>query len=145
MPLKDTISINTTPEKLYEWFMHFVENYKAWHPDHIIAKWIIGINFEKGSILYAEEYIENKIEKLKFRVIENIPNKLLKYKVLFPESLVCSGGSFLIEKNNNQSILTATLSFRLEKVLNSFFKKKIKAFQRHMKEEGENLKKILEK
>ena len=54
MPLKDTISINTTPEKLYEWFMHFVENYKAWHPDHIIAKWIIGINFEKGSILYAE-------------------------------------------------------------------------------------------
>ena len=36
--LKDSIEIEKPPEFVYEWFNHFVENYKSWHiQDHILA------------------------------------------------------------------------------------------------------------
>lgn len=64
LTLKDSVTLNLPPEVIFEWLNHFPENYTSWHQDHVIAKWIRGMNFEKGSILYTEEYLGGKLEKL---------------------------------------------------------------------------------
>jgi len=109
-----------------------------------VAKWKKGKGFEPGSVLYAEEYLGEKIEKLTFKLIKNIPDSLIEYKVLFPESIICSGGSFLIEPHGKGSRFTATLIFRFGFILSKLFSKRVSALKKHMKEEGENLKKLLE-
>ena len=43
------------------------------HKDHTICKWIIGKPFEKGSVLYAEEYLHDKLHKMKFQHSLNHP------------------------------------------------------------------------
>lgn len=142
--LKDSIIIDRTANEVFDWLMNFVENYQSWHPDHIFAKWLKGKDFEIGSILYTEERIGNTLEKLKFKTTKLIPNRLIEYKLMFPESMICSGGSFQIEPKNGSVVFTATLSFRFEFILKRLFILKVQDIMIHMKEEGENLKNILE-
>jgi hypothetical protein len=142
--LKDSVVINRSPEAVFEWFAHFTENYRAWHKDHVLAKWVKGQNFEKGSVLYAEEYLGGKLEKLSFEITSCVRNELIEYKVLFPESLICSGGSFSIKPSNGGSVFTAALSFRFGGLLSKVAGKRVEDIRGHMKEEGENLKMLLE-
>lgn len=143
--LKDSVIINRPPEAVFEWFTHFTENYRAWHKDHVLARWVKGKNFEKGSVLYAEEYLGGRLEKLSFEITNCVPNELIEYKVLFPESIICSGGSFSIEPYNAGSVFTATLSFRFGGLLSKVARKRVEGIRVHMREEGENLKVLLEK
>lgn len=142
--LEDSVT-NRLPEAIFEWFTHFAENYRSWHKDHVASRWIKGKNFEKGAVLYAEEYLDDKLEKLSFEITRCVQNELIEYKVLFPESIICSGGSFSIKPSNGRSIFTATLSFRFGGLLSKAAGKKVEAIRLHMKEEGENLKVLLEK
>ena len=142
--LQDSIRINRQPAIIFEWFNHFVENYKSWHPDHVKAKWVKGKNFEKGSILYAEEYLGGRLEKLSFKITNCIENELIEYKLLFPESIICSGGSFAIQPHDNGSIFTAALTFPFGGLFLKITKQRAEALRTHMKEEGENLKSLLE-
>lgn len=142
--LKDSVKINRPPEVVFEWFNHFVENYNSWHQDHVLAKWVKGKNFEKGSILYAEEYLCGKLEKISFKTTDYIQNELIEYKPLFPESIICSGGSFITKPYDGKSIFTATLSFRFGWLFSKIAKSRLEAINTHMKEEGINLKRILE-
>jgi hypothetical protein len=142
--LKESIVIHKPPREVFEWLMHFVENYRAWHPDHISAHWTKGRNFEIGSILHTEEYIGDQKETIRFRTTWVITDRLIKYQLLFPHSLICSGGSFRFESQNGSTLFIATLSFRMSRILKVFFNKKFKAIRKHMREEGANLKQILE-
>ncbi|MFX1513674.1 MAG: SRPBCC family protein [Promethearchaeota archaeon] len=142
--LKDSIEIRTTPDKIFEWFIHFTENYNVWHPDHVKACWVKGKPWTRGSILYVEEYMHGDLHKIKFKAIKIDPNKRIEYKMLFPTSFICPKGSFIIEPNVDSCIFTATISFRFGWLLSRFAKNRIEAFKKHLKEEGENLKRLLE-
>lgn len=61
--LRDSVEIRTTPEKVFEWFMHFDENYVSWHPDHVKCSYLKGRRLEEGSVLYVEEYLHGKLHK----------------------------------------------------------------------------------
>ena len=146
LTLKDSITINRPPDVIFEWFDHFSENYTSWHQDHVIAKWIRGANFEKGAILYSEEYLGNRLEKLNFEVTKFTKGESIEYKLLFPHSIICPGGSFTVKPDSSDgSIFTASLSFRFGFLFSRIAKKRIEAIRAHMKEEGENLKELLEK
>ena len=144
--LKDSIEIDRPPEIVYEWFDQFVENYRSWHKkDHVLAKWIKGENFDKGSILYSEEYLGGKLEKMSAKVTKNVRNRSIEYRFLFPTSMICSGGSFNFKPSNGGSVFTAKLYFRFGMLLSKIFPSRLNAIKKHIKEEGENLKKLLEK
>jgi hypothetical protein len=64
---------------------------------------------------------------------------------LFPISIFCPQGSFVIESKNGGCLFTATLTFRFEKLLLKFAKNILEAIRIHLQEEGANLKKLLEK
>ena len=143
--LRDSIEIKTTPEIIFEFFVHFEENYHAWHPDHVKCCWLKGEPFEEGSILYVEEYLHGELHKMKFLGTKVEQNKKIEYKLLFPMSIICPKGSFLIEPKGENCIFTATLSYRFEWLFLRFAKDRVEAIKKHIREEGENLKRLLEK
>jgi hypothetical protein len=79
-----------------------------------------------------------------------VPNRLIEYRSLFPLSILAPGNTFHIEpKGENSCIFTAKGSLRLPgwlfKKLHKKHENKIEATEEHMKEEGGNLKRALEK
>jgi hypothetical protein len=151
--LKDSIEVKATPEKVFAWLIaRFTdkESYQAWHPDHVDIRWIKGGPCQEGSIIYAEEYLHGDLHKLKFRITRIVPNRLVAYRALFPLSIVAPGNTFLIEpKGKDSCTFTATGSLRIPlwlfERLHKRHKNKIEATQQHMREEGVNLKKAVEK
>ncbi len=144
MELKDTIEIRATPEKIFQWFLNLSENYCNWHQDHIKAIWLKGNPFEVGSILYSEEYLHGKVHKMKFKTTEMVPNRIIKYKMLFPLNLIIKKGELIFEPKGKNALFIAIQDFRFGKLLSLIAKKQKELLINHMKEEGENLKKIME-
>jgi len=150
--LKDSIEVKASPEKVFQWLIQRMkdkESYQAWHPGHVDIRWIKGEPGREGSIVYAEEYLHENLQKLKFRITKIVPNRVIEYRPLFPLSILAPGNKFLIEpKGRDSCIFTASDSLRLPRWLfvrlHKKHKHKIEATQQHMKEEGENLKKALE-
>ena len=150
--LKDSIEVKATPQRVYDWLIQRFkdkESYQSWHPEHVDIRWIKGKPLQEGSILYAEEYLQGDLHKLKFRITKIIPNRLIEYRSLFPLSILSPGNTFLIEpKGEDSCIFTAKGSLRIPRWLfkrsHKKHENKIEATEQHIKEEGENLKKILE-
>ena len=147
MEIIERITINCTPDKVYDTLLFFFrnsENYKLWHNDHISCYWKKGKDFSPGSILIAEEYLHGTPHRLGFRIINCNPNSILEYKMLFPFSIICSGGLFKIISKGKETELIAQLSFRFGFLLKVLFKKAIESLCNHMKEEGVSIKAIIE-
>ena len=143
--LKESIEINISAEKIWEWLLKFADNYCEWHPNHIKAYWKNGVPNEIGSIMYAEEIvIPGEVLKMTSKLTKLIPNKMYEFKTLKSLGMLMPKGSFQIEPKERGCIFTATLDFRMGNFLNKFAKKSVGFIQNHMKEEGQNLKKILE-
>ena len=150
--ITDSIEINTTPDNIFRFLISLVddESYRVWHPeDHVSLRWIEGQPWEVGSIVHAEEYIHGKLHRLKFVVTKVIPNSCIEYmpvsrflRRFFPKNM------FTIEQKENNSVFTATGMYRVGWMARTFAKKRIEyglsSVKKHMKEEGENLKKLLE-
>ncbi len=150
--LTDSIEIKTTPEKIFDFLVHLVddESYRAWHPkDHVALRWLKGNPWEEGSVVYAEEYIHGKLHKLKFLVTKVVPNREIQYVPLsrflrryFPKN------TFYIELKEEACVFTATGTFRVGWFVRTFANNRLNrglsSVRKHMKEEGENLKRILE-
>ncbi len=148
--LEHSIDIRTTPEKIWEFFLNLEENYTAWHPqDHVVFKWLKGRPWEEGSVVYAEEIIHGKLHKLKFVVTRVVPKKEVEFspasrllRTYFPKN------AFIIEQKGDICTFTATGHIRVGWLVSKFARKKLEfglaEANRHMREEGENLKAILE-
>lgn len=121
-------------------FFQSTENYKLWHKDHISCYWKKGKDFEPGSIFIAEEYIHGTRHKLGFKIINYKRGDILEYKMIFPFSIISSGGQFRLSAAGNQTEFIAKLNFRLGFLLKVIFPNKIKALSTHMNEEGQNIK-----
>ena len=150
--IKDSIEINTTAETIFKFLTGIVddESYRAWHQeDHVSFRWLKGKPWAEGSVLYAEEYLHGKLHKLKFKIIKIDPGRRIEYaptsrflRKYFPKN------EFIIEQKEKSCLFTASGTCRVGKLGKIFFKKKIEnglsSVRKHMREEGENLKIILE-
>jgi len=150
--LTDSIEIKTTAEKIFSFLINLVddESHRAWHPDdHVSLRWIEGQPWEEGSVVHAEEYIHGKLHKLKFVVTKVVPNAEIEYvpvsrflRRYFPRN------TFYIEPKEGTCVFTATGTYRVGWLVRTFAKKRLErglsSVRKHIKEEGENLKRILE-
>ncbi len=142
--LEDTVEIKTTPEKIWEFWANMDKNYKAWHPqDHILFQWTKGQPMEEGSKVYAEETVGGKLLKLKVTCVDVVPYKKFSLRLPFPDLLFASY-KYVIEPRGDKTAFTAFTYLRYP----GFTRKRIAAVievgKKHVKEEGENSKKILE-
>ena len=148
----NSIEIKTTGENIFNFLTGIVDDagYRAWHQeDHVSFRWLEGEPWAEGSVMYAEEYLHGKLHKLKFEILKIIPNRRIEYapasrflRIYFPKN------EFIIEHKSDSCIFIASGSYRVGKLGKIFFKKKLESglssIRKHMKEEGEYLKSILE-
>ena len=99
---------------------------------------------------YAEEYIHGKLHKFRFlinKVVENREIELVPLsrflRIYFPRN------TLLIEPRDGSCVFTASGVLRVGRLVKLLAKSKLErglsSIRKHMKEEGENLKRILEK
>ncbi|UCF07399.1 MAG: SRPBCC family protein [Thermoplasmata archaeon] len=141
--LRDSIEIGVEPQIVFNWLMKLDENYNEWHPDHVKCVNETG-QFKEGTVFYTEEYLHGDLHKIRFKAVKIEGNRRIEYKLLFPISIICPRGSFVIQPKNGNSVFTASLTFRGGRILSRLFRSRIEIQKKHMKEEGENLKNILE-
>ena len=142
--LKDTVEIKTTPEKIWEFWANMDKNYKAWHPqDHILFSWIKGKPMEEGSKIYAEETVGGKLLKLKVTCVDVVPNRKFALTLPFPRSLFCKY-EYLIEPRGAETAFTAFTYLKYPGIARKRIELVVEVGKKHVREEGENLKKILE-
>ena len=150
--ITDTIEIKTIPEKIFSFITGLVdtESYVAWHPeDHVTMRWLEGEPWEEGSVAYAEEYLHGKLHKAKFVITKVEPNHRIDYA---PASRFLRrfmpGNSFVIEQKEDTCLFIASGTCRIGWIVRKLFRKQIErglaSVKKHMREEGENLKRILE-
>lgn len=150
--ITESIDIKTTPDKIFDFFKDLVddESYRAWHPeDHVSLRWLKGGPWEEGSLVYAEEYMHGKLHKLTFVITKVVPGEVIEFapasrllRIYFPLN------RFTIKAQGDTCTFTTTGTVRVGRLVKTFARKKLEqglaSVRKHMKEEGENLKKILE-
>ncbi|MCK4329694.1 SRPBCC family protein [candidate division WOR-3 bacterium] len=152
MFLTHSVEIRTTPEKIFEFFYNLVddESYRAWHPnDHVTLRWMEGSPWQEGSVVYAEEYFHGKLHKLTFVITKVVPNRRIEF---VPVSRFlrryAPKNTFSIEPKEVRCVFTSTVHLRLPLLPRLLARKSVErgvsSAKKHIEEEVENLKKILE-
>jgi hypothetical protein len=144
--LRDTAEIDAPPEQIFEFFLHFRENYLAWHPDHVDCRYLTDGPLGEGSIVYVEEYLHGKLHKLELHVTQIVPYSHIEYTFAggdgaFRISPCEAGGRFTAELG--LGIETPVLGKLLDRCLRAFLGRQLQALEQHMVEEGQNLKRIM--
>lgn len=148
MEIIEKIAIKSAPDRIWDALVFFFQNsdnYKLWHKDHVSCYWKKGKDFKPGSVLIAEEYLSGQRHKLGFKIRIFDRDNLLKYKMQFPFSIICSGGYFKLVRKNDETEFVAQLNFRPGLLFKIFFKDRLEGMRRHMQEEGQNIKEFIEK
>jgi len=148
--------IKTSPERIWQFLvnLHKDGNYTKWHPqDHIKFTLVEGDLEKVGSIASFEERIGKVIIKGSYKVTQSVSPRYLEYSPTFPLSLLkAMKAYFKIEPiNSSQTKFTAYTEYGyniplfdilVDWIVELFIKKE--GIEKHMHEEGENLKQILE-
>jgi len=146
--LRDTIEIKASPEQIFEFFVHFEENFRAWHPNHVECRYLTEGPLTEGSVIYIEEYLHGKLHKFKFEITKVEPNSRIEYK-----TFLGTKGVFIIEPRGANSIFTAEihigtniplLGSLVDRIMWIFMSRQLEGIKQHMVEEGQNLKRIME-
>ena len=150
--LEHSIEIRATPEEVFQFLSNLVDDrsYRAWHSDdHVALRWLEGSPWQEGSVVYAEEYIDGDLHKLTFVVTRVVPNREIEYvPVSRFRRRYAPKCTFSVEPRDAGCVFTAAVHARIPLLLRLLSTKRVErglsSVRKHMKEEGENLKRILE-
>jgi Polyketide cyclase / dehydrase and lipid transport len=145
MILEETTRVNASPEEVYHFFETMDVNYQRWHPDHILFRWSTGDGLKQGAIAYFEERIAGKKQKKTVKFTEVVPDRHIESK---PTSrlvgILMPSISFTIKPHENGCDLTQRIKVRTGPIGAWLNRREFDAVRTHMREEGENLKTIIE-
>jgi hypothetical protein len=145
--LTDSILIHVPPERVWAFLDDLPARYREWHEDHLTCRFEQGKRLEVGTVLYVEERLHGSVHRLRLRATEVVPDRLMRYR---NHGFT---GAFLLEPTNGGTRFTAELRFGittpvigslLDVLLRAVLGHRLAAFQSHMREEGENLRRLLE-
>ena len=145
--LGHTIDIDAAPEAVYSFFANIEENYTKWHPDHVVFRWIGGNRLEEGATAYSEQYMHGSLHKLKAVFTKVVPNRMIEFRWANPFlRFIAPRNVWIFEPVDGGCRFTAEsdirmgwISSRMERV-----KRKLDTSRKHLQEEGENLKRLVE-
>ena len=155
--ITEEIIIKATPVEIWNFLtnLHRDDNYKKWHPkDHIAYVMRKSSMGKVGGIAYFSEHVGKFTLKLSYTLTQTNNLYFLEYKAAWPLSWLHAGkGTFTMEPIDNQTtrfIAYAEYGYDLPiigKLIDRIVEKIIKYddARKHMHEEGENLKAILER
>lgn len=145
MILKEQTFIKTTPEQIFNFFEEMDRHYTEWHPDHVSFKWTKGRGLKPGVEFHFEEYIGGKLMKKTVRFTKIEPGRYIEFvptwwlmRVFMPRL------SFEIERQDNGCLFIAKIPIRTGPLGAWLNRREFSAVKKHMAEEGENIKRLLE-
>ena len=145
MRLRDTTWIDATPEQVFAFFEHMDEHYLEWHPDHQLFRWEEGHGLHKGVVFYFEETIGGTLMKKRVVITRiekdhalefTFKNRLLR--LFLPRFL------FQVEEESNGVRFVAEIHVRTGPIGAWLNRREFDAVRQHMREEGQNLKQLME-
>jgi hypothetical protein len=146
--LRDDISIRTTPEQLFRWLEAMPQEYKGWHPDHVDCRVIKGSMLQADTEVECREYLHGKLHSMRFYLTRIEPARRMEYRIaglgrgVFEAIPKGDEIHFVagLDLGSDIPIIGALLDF----ILRSLFPQRLSAMRQHMREEGRNLKWIIE-
>lgn len=145
MILQETTEVKASPGDVFRFFESMEENYRQWHPDHVAFRWVDGGRLEEGEQAYFEERIAGKRQQKTVRFTRIDPNRYIEFK---PTSLLVGllmpHISFAITPREDGCEVTQRIKVRTGPIGARLNRREFDAVRVHMREEGENLKRILE-
>jgi hypothetical protein len=144
---EDSIQIAAPAEAGFAFFEDMEANYPRWHPDHLKFEWRKGRGLKAGNVFYFEERIAGKLLRKETRITEVVPGRFFAFAMVNPLfRFFLPRLSFAFEPDGAGHRFKAELHLNgigpLGRRLNA---KEFDAVDRHMREEGENLKALLER
>ncbi len=149
--VSESIEIRTSPEKLFSYLIGIVddEGFKTLNADNLGFRWLEGEPWAEGSIAYAEKHLHGKPHGFRFVITTVVPNRHILYRptsrltrMFFPKK------EFVIEQASDRCRFISSATFRTGWIGRKLFGKKIDdgltVFAAYLREEGRNLKRILE-
>lgn len=146
--LRDSITIQTTPERIFEWLESLPQEYDSWHPAHVAYRVVKGSMLQPGCEIECQEYLHGQLHILRLCLTRVEPGKRMEYRIAG-----LGKGAFEVIPEDNEVEFVAELGVGIESpmigalidvVLSVLLRRRLEAMKRHMGEEGQNLKKILE-
>ncbi|MBM3126642.1 MAG: SRPBCC family protein [Chloroflexi bacterium] len=146
--LRDTITIQTSTKRIFGWLESLPKEYVSWHPDHVAYRVIKGSMRQPGSEIECQEHLHGNLHTLRFRLTKVEPDKRMEYEIIG-----LGKGAFEVIPKDDEVEFVAELglgsSFPIvgrfvDAVLRVLFHRRLEAMRQHMREEGQNLKKIIE-
>jgi len=146
MKFEDRIIIAAPPEKVYAFFEQMETNYLDWHPEHRAFEWRKGKGLAEGNVFYFAEEIGGEMLKKETRFTRIEPPHYIEFTMVnwffrwfIPKM------TFIIEPVAGGCEFTAQIFLRGVGPLGRWaHRKEFAAVRQHMKEEGQNLKTLLE-
>lgn len=146
MKFEDSVFIAAPPKQVYAFFENMQANYLRWHPEHVAFEWRKGQGLEEGNVFYFEEEIAGELLKKKTRFTRIVPHRYIEFEMvnLFYRWFIPKM-TFIFEPVDGGCRFTGQVFLRGIGPLGKWLhRKEFAAVQQHMKEEGENLKRIIE-
>jgi len=146
--LHDTVYINVSPSTVWAWLETLPDHVQAWHPDHTRARWIRGGAFVPGAEMEVVERLHGTLHCLRMRLTAVTPGRRVQYRI-FPGL----EGSLEVRPSGSGTTFTATLQLGtqipllgglIDWLLRRAIPGRLAAVHRHLQEEGENLRRLLE-
>lgn len=145
MILQDRTTIQAPASRIFDFFDLMEHNYRHWHPDHGHFEWRGKKGVALGNRFYFEETIAGEQQKKEVEFTEVVPNRLLAFaptnrffRLFLPRI------SFEMEETSSGTLFTAQVVVRMGPLAQWMHQDELAAVKRHMREEGENLKMIME-
>ena len=145
MLLETETHIQADPADVFAFFAEMEENYEAWHRDHITFRWVEGEPLEEGTRAYFEEEIGGKVMKKTVKYVTVESNRHIQLK---PTSRMMGFFlpfiTFTIDPAKDGCVFTQQIKIRTGPIGKRLNRVEFAAVHEHMKEEGENLKLLME-
>jgi hypothetical protein len=143
---EDEIAINAPAEAGFAFFEHMEDNYTRWHPDHLGFEWRRGRGLAVGNAFHFEETIAGKRQVKTTRIVEVVPDRFFAFVPVNPLfRFFLPRLSFGFEPKADGFMFRAAVHLHgigpLGRRMNQ---REFDAVDRHMAEEGRNLKALLE-
>ena len=145
MILEHKILVHGQPERLFQFFEDMEMNYTHWHPDHHHFEWRKGRGCLEGNVFFFDETIagQRQPKEVVFTRVE--PDRMIEFAPtnrffrLFLPSIM-----FEFQPEGDHTWLVARIALRMGPVARWLHRKEFELVRKHMREEGENLKLMVE-
>lgn len=124
------------------------QEYVSWHPDHVACHVVKGSLLQPGCEIKCQEFLHGQLHTLRLRLTRVDPGKRIEYMI--PGF---GRGAFEVISEEDKVEFVAELGLGstlpivgplIDAVLRTLLRPRLEAMRQHMREEGQNLKKIIE-